>query len=74
MLTREDLENDVLRKNRDTHLPSLPLIPEQEFNGSLDRILAEPVAETVEGALDLRTVAAREQVCRLELLRHAGQA
>jgi len=40
MLTREDLENDVLRKNRDTHLPSLPLIPEQEFNGSLDRILA----------------------------------
>ena len=40
MLTREDLENDVLRKNRDAQHQSLPLIPEQEFNASLERILA----------------------------------
>lgn len=41
MLTREDLENDILRKSRD-HIPhSLPLVPEQEFNASLERILAD---------------------------------
>ena len=40
MLTREDLENDVLRKNREENYTSLPLIPEHEFNASLERILA----------------------------------
>ncbi len=40
MLTREDLENDTLRKNREQHLKSLPLIPDAEFNASLERILA----------------------------------
>lgn len=40
MLTREDLENDALRKHRDARYASLPLIPEAEFNASLERILA----------------------------------
>jgi cation transport protein ChaC len=40
MLTREDLENDTLRKNRELHLRSLPLIPEAEFIASFERILA----------------------------------
>jgi cation transport protein ChaC len=40
MLTREDLENDVLRKNRAESFNSLPLVPEHEFNASLERILA----------------------------------
>ena len=41
MLTRQDLENDILRKSRD-HIPhSLPLVPEEEFNASLARILAD---------------------------------
>ncbi len=40
MLTREDLENDVLRKfyARVTH--NLPLVLEDEFHASLERILA----------------------------------
>ena len=37
MLTREDLENDALRKHRDARYASLPLIPEAEFNASLER-------------------------------------
>ena len=40
----------------------------------LDRVLAEPVAEAAEGALDLRAVAAGEQVGRFELVRHERQA
>ena len=40
-LTREDLENDTLRKNREQLLPSLPVISEQEFNASFERILAD---------------------------------
>src|SRR5258706_686826 len=39
MLTREVLENDTLRKNRESNFNSLPLIPEDEFNASLERIL-----------------------------------
>ena len=41
MLTREDLENDTLRKNRELHLRSLPLIPESEFVASYETILAK---------------------------------
>jgi glutathione-specific gamma-glutamylcyclotransferase len=41
MLTREDLEHDTLRRNRELHLTSLPLIPEKEFNESFERILAD---------------------------------
>ncbi|MCE9570775.1 MAG: gamma-glutamylcyclotransferase, partial [Rhodocyclales bacterium] len=41
MLTREDLENDTLRKNREQNFHSLPLVSEQEFNASLERILAD---------------------------------
>ena len=41
MLTREDLENDTLRKNREQNFNSLPLIPEHEFNASLERILVD---------------------------------
>lgn len=41
MLTREDLENDVLRKNREQNFQSLPLVSEQEFNASLERILVD---------------------------------
>ena len=41
MLTREDLENDTLRKNREQNFNSLPLIPDEEFNASLERILAD---------------------------------
>jgi cation transport protein ChaC len=41
LLTREDLENDTLRKNRDQYLQSLPLVPEKEFIASLERILAD---------------------------------
>ena len=40
VLTREDLENDTLRKNRELNLHSLPLVSEPEFNASLERILA----------------------------------
>jgi cation transport protein ChaC len=40
MLTREDLENDTLRKNRESHFSSLPLIPETEFIASFENILA----------------------------------
>ena len=39
MLTREDLENDALRKNRAQDFNSLPLVPEEEFNASLERVL-----------------------------------
>ena len=39
MLTREDLENDILRKSRDHISHGLPLVPEKEFNASLERIL-----------------------------------
>lgn len=39
-LTREDLENDALRKSYE-HLPhELPLVPAAEFHESLERILA----------------------------------
>ncbi|MCX7136417.1 MAG: gamma-glutamylcyclotransferase [Proteobacteria bacterium] len=41
MLTREGLENDTLRKNREQNFKSLPLVSEQEFNASLERILAD---------------------------------
>src|SRR3954468_2549287 len=41
MLTREDLENDTLRKNREENYRSLPLIPETEFIASFERILAD---------------------------------
>ena len=41
MLTREDLENDTLRKHRDLNPHGLPLVPEHEFNASLERILAD---------------------------------
>ena len=42
MLTREDLENDILRKSRD-HIPhSLPLVSEEEFNASLVQETLEP--------------------------------
>lgn len=40
MLTREDLENDALRKHREPHHTGLPLIPEADFNASLENILA----------------------------------
>ena len=41
MLTREDLENDVLRKTFARFKHNLPLVPEAEFHASLDRILAD---------------------------------
>ncbi len=41
MLTREDLENDTLRKNRDSNPAGLPLVSDEEFNASLDSILAD---------------------------------
>ncbi|MDB5812768.1 MAG: ChaC family protein [Betaproteobacteria bacterium] len=41
MLTREDLENDTLRKNRELNYRSLPLVPESEFIASFERILAD---------------------------------
>lgn len=41
MLTREDLENDALRKSYEQERHALPLITEDEFNASLDRILAD---------------------------------
>ena len=40
MLTREDLENDILRKNPGQNYHSLPLVPDEEFNASFERILA----------------------------------
>ena len=40
----------------------------------LDRVLAEALAQPAERALDLRPVAAGEQVGRLELVRHSRQA
>jgi cation transport protein ChaC len=39
-LTRKDLENDVLRKSYDGITHDLPLVPEDEFRESLERILA----------------------------------
>jgi len=39
-LTREDLENDVLRKSYAHRRHNLPLVPEHEFHASLERILA----------------------------------
>lgn len=39
-LTREDLENDVLRKSYARVKHNLPLVPEDEFHASLERVLA----------------------------------
>ena len=39
-LTREDLENDVLRKSYEHLRHNVPLVPEAEFHASLERILA----------------------------------
>ena len=39
-LTREDLENDALRKQYSTIREHVPLVPEEAFNASLDAILA----------------------------------
>jgi glutathione-specific gamma-glutamylcyclotransferase len=39
-LTREDLENDVLRKSYEHSTQGLPLVPPAEFERSLERILA----------------------------------
>lgn len=39
-LTREDLENDALRKQYSTIREHVPLVPEDAFNASLDAILA----------------------------------
>jgi cation transport protein ChaC len=41
LLTREDLENDTLRKNREQFLPSLPVVSEEVFNASFENILAD---------------------------------
>ena len=38
-LTREDLENDVLRKSYERTTHGLPLVPQAEFESSLERIL-----------------------------------
>jgi cation transport protein ChaC len=39
-LTREDLENDVLRKSYEHFKHDVPLVPEDEFHASLECILA----------------------------------
>jgi cation transport protein ChaC len=39
-LTREDLENDVLRKSHSERAHPLPVLPEQELDASLERLLA----------------------------------
>lgn len=39
-LTREDLENDVLRKAYEPIRHDVPLVPEDEFHASLERMLA----------------------------------
>ncbi len=39
MLTRKDLEDDVLRKSHAELSHKLPVLSETEFNGSLDRLL-----------------------------------
>ena len=41
MLTREDLENDVLRKSYAHVRHDVPLVPEDKFHASLDNILAD---------------------------------
>lgn len=40
VLTREDLENDILRKSYEHMRHEVPLVPEDEFHASLERILA----------------------------------
>ena len=40
-LTREDLENDVMRKNYERTPRHLPLVPEAQFQASLEYILAD---------------------------------
>ena len=40
-LTREDLENDVLRKSYEPFKDAVPLVPEDEFRASLERMLDE---------------------------------
>ena len=40
-LTREDLENDVLRKSYEHLRHDVPLVPEDEFHASLECILAD---------------------------------
>jgi cation transport protein ChaC len=40
MLTREDLENDTLRKSYEQHRHALPLVTEDEFKASFESILA----------------------------------
>ncbi|NBR28394.1 MAG: gamma-glutamylcyclotransferase [Betaproteobacteria bacterium] len=39
-LTREDLENDALRKQYENLRDHVPLVPEEQFNASLDATLA----------------------------------
>ena len=42
-LTREDLENDALRKQYEGLRDHVPLVPEEQFNASLETTLAGEV-------------------------------